>query len=444
MVIQFPLSALMKLLTRLGEPRLMAATQSSLRSRPAVKLQSVGLPADFQVYSVTQSPIRDGAGAHAKIGVKESHFRSLFCAAMVAAGCGLGGSVHAAGVAPSVASSGLWQHDNLYVWGLAPFDEKHRTPEERARLLESLGLKTIAYNWRDSDVPLFDEQIEAFKRHHITIMAWSIYDADELSATTKWEDRIVVSPKVLLGLGGPAPHAPTVRMLLETFRRHDIHPELWLVQPMRNDSPAPSSKKLSAAEDKELGLRIIRADFPDTPKKQALRVREEADRVNALVKLTAPYGVKIELYNHNYWFGMLENELAVIQRLRDLGVFDVGIAYNFDHARDGLHDDSADFAKLWNEVKRYVVAVNITAMRGPEGTHPLAYPSQGAGELEMMRVIQESGWQGPVGLVAKNGGDAEITIRNYLIGLDWLGAELKQRGSGGPPPFEPLQVKRVP
>jgi hypothetical protein len=67
----------------------------------------------------------------------------------------------------------------------------------------------------------------------------------------------------------------------------------------------------------------------------------------------------------------------------------------------------------------------------------IIYPSQGIHELEMMRTIQESGWRGPIGLIAEKGGDAEITLGNYIKGLDWLAAELKQPGSGGPPPFGP-------
>ena len=57
----------------------------------------------------------------------------------------------------------------------------------------------------------------------------------------------------------------------------------------------------------------------------------------------------------------------------------------------------------------------------------------------MMRIIQDSGWKGPVGIIGEKSGDAEVTLRNYLIGLDWLAAELKQPGSGGARPFPPAQ-----
>jgi len=40
---------------------------------------------------------------------------------------------------------------------------------------------------------------------------------------------------------------------------------------------------------------------------------QEADRIYALAKRAAPYGIKVALYNHNGWFGMMDNELAGAQ-----------------------------------------------------------------------------------------------------------------------------------
>ena len=177
---------------------------------------------------------------------------------------------------------------------------------------------------------------------------------------------------------------------------------------------------------------MMRQDLAKTPPEQAEEVRQEADRINALVKLAAPYGSRVELYNHNGWFGMLDNQLAIIARLKELGVAGVGMVYNFSHARDEFHDDTVNFPPLWRKIQPYVVAVNIT---GTTMDGAGIYPSQGDRELGMMRTIQESGWTGPVGLIAEKGGDAEITLRNDLAGLDWLAAELKRPGSGGPRPF---------
>ncbi|MES2572673.1 MAG: TIM barrel protein, partial [Verrucomicrobiota bacterium] len=170
-----------------------------------------------------------------------------------------------------------------------------------------------------------------------------------------------------------------------------------------------------------------------TPEEQRQRVEQEADRIGQIARIAAPYGCKVELYNHNGWFGDPDNEVAIIERLRQLGVKEVGMVYNFSHG----HHDIADFPAIWKRIHPYVVAVNVTGMV-EDGETKLMPPSQGKFELGMLRVILQSGWRGPIGLIAEQGGDAEVTLGNYLRGLEWLKKELTQAGSGGPrPDFAP-------
>jgi hypothetical protein len=57
----------------------------------------------------------------------------------------------------------------------------------------------------------------------------------------------------------------------------------------------------------------------------------------------------------------------------------------------------------------------------------------------MMRIIDDSGWDGPVGLLAHaETQDAEETLRDRLAGFDWLTAELQSPGSGGPRVVRPV------
>jgi hypothetical protein len=323
----------------------------------------------------------------------------------------------------------LWSHENLFAWCVVPFDDNKRGPEERAQMLEKLGFKQFAYDWRDKDIPTFDVEIDALKRHGINLLAWWFpFDAED----------------------------PLAKTTLETFNRHNVHPQLWVIQSVAGMPKTPEDwakflpkgfpvpkttqefENLSdndKAEFQKAVAKLNSEDFPKTPKEQAQRVEREAQRIIALARLAEPYGSKVELYNHNGWFGMEENQLAIIARLKELGVTNVGMVYNFSHARDDQHDDSKDFPELWKKMKEHVVAVNITGMRW-EGSE--VYPSQGDSEMEMMRTIQESGWKGNIGLIAEKGGDAEVTLHNYIIGLDWLAAELKQSGSGGKPPFPPV------
>jgi hypothetical protein len=329
-------------------------------------------------------------------------------------------------VGPSEATS-LWARDNLVAWCL-PFDSKIRSPEERIQMLERLGFRHYAYSWFRSDIPSLEAEIVALKQHRIDLLAAQCFSE---------------------------PGDPVAQATLDVFRRHDVHPELWVIlpaigmpktydecakllprsvgAPMTLEEFAKLPREARARIQTEIGI-MFSKDMPKTPEEQEHRVREGADRINALVRMAAPYGCSVELYNHNGWFGLEENELAIIARLREMGVRGVGMVYNFSHARDGFHDDSKDFPELWRKMKDHVVAVNITGMRTDED---VVYPSQGDSELEMMRTIEESGWRGPVGLVAEKGGDAEVTLGNYIVGLDWLAAELKRPGSGGPRPFPP-------
>src|SRR4051795_11843134 len=66
----------------------------------------------------------------------------------------------------------LFARDNLIAWCIVPFDSKKRGPEERAAMLERLGFKLFAYDYRAEHIPTFDAEMEALKRHGITLLAW--------------------------------------------------------------------------------------------------------------------------------------------------------------------------------------------------------------------------------------------------------------------------------
>lgn len=303
----------------------------------------------------------------------------------LAVACAL--SMVAANATDARSSHNLWEHGNLVACVVNHFDAKARSPEETAQMFNRLGVTKLSYNWREPDVANFDTEIDAMHKHGIEIQAWILY-------------------------GSGNAHT---QLILDTFKRHHIHPQLWIEESGQSRDPAT---------------------IHTTPEQQQQRVNEQADKIEAVAKLAAPYGVKIVLYNHNGWLGMEDNQIAVIERLKERGVKDVGMVYNFTHARDANHDDTQVFSTLWPKMKPHVVEVNITGM----SVDPhVVYPSQGDGELEMMRIIQQSGWHGPVGITAEKGGDAEVTLKNYLVGLDWLAAELNKPGSGGPKPFPPAE-----
>jgi sugar phosphate isomerase/epimerase len=173
-----------------------------------------------------------------------------------------------------VASSSLFSRDNLVAWCIVPFDAKQRGPTERAEMLSRLGIKRVAYDWRDHHIPEWDEELKQYKAHGIG----------------------------LVGFWAPNRH----KEILELLKRHGVRSQLWL---MGQDPKA------------------------DT---QAQRVEQAAAAVAPVAKLAKEYGCTVGLYNHGGWFGQPENQVAIIEHLRKAGVDNVGIIYNLHHGHEHL------------------------------------------------------------------------------------------------------------
>jgi sugar phosphate isomerase/epimerase len=359
-------------------------------------------------------------------------FRKSCVSAVAALVCGLFVySLYAEGASKETPSAGsIWAKDNLFAWCVVPFDAKRRNSQKRAEMFNQLGIKSFAYDWRAKDIPTFDEEIETMKSHHIKIIAWWFpYDASD----------------------------PGAKATLETFKKHDIHPLLWVVQsfhgmptnqqewapylPAGMKMPMTPEETAALTPEGKEAVRKAHAAVEEklngptkSPEEQEARVQQTALRIQALENLANEYGTTVDLYNHNGWFGEEDNELAVLARLKTMGVTGVGMVYNFSHLRDSSHDDTKVFPEIWAKIKDHVVAVDVTGIdsKGDE-----VYPSQGDSDMRLMRTIEDSGWRGPVGIIAEKGGDAEVTLRNYMIGVTWIANELKKPGSGGPAPFPP-------
>src|SRR6516165_10617468 len=80
-----------------------------------------------------------------------------------------GETANASGPNPTV---DIFSRDNLIAWCIVPFDAKKRTPEERATMLQRLGFKHFAYDWRAEHIPTFDAEVEALKRHGVSLDAF--------------------------------------------------------------------------------------------------------------------------------------------------------------------------------------------------------------------------------------------------------------------------------
>jgi len=180
-------------------------------------------------------------------------------------------STEAEAVSPDV----LFGKENLVAWCIVPFDALKRGPEARAEMLVRLGLRHVAYDWRDEHVASFEDEILAYKKHGLDYFAF-------------WD----VHPKAL-----------------ELFRKHQLHPQIWKM------IPAPQGET------------------------QEARVESAAKQLVPLVKETRELGCPLSLYNHGGWMGEPRNMVAVCRWLREHEDADhVGIVYNFHHGHEHIGD----------------------------------------------------------------------------------------------------------
>jgi sugar phosphate isomerase/epimerase len=195
--------------------------------------------------------------------------------------------------APTVASdnpdnsdAANFHRDRLVAWCIVPFDAKQRGPAARAEMVKRLGLSRVAYDWRESHVPTFEEEILQYKKHGIEYFAfWSWHDAME-----------------------------------PLIQKHGIHPQIWLMF----------------------------ATPPDGPHEQ--RVKTAAESLLPMVEKTRRLGLKLGLYNHGGWSGEPRNMVDVCTFLKQHHQADhVGIVYNLHHAHDHIADFPAqlEILKPW-------------------------------------------------------------------------------------------------
>lgn len=123
--------------------------------------------------------------------------------------------------------------------------------------------------WRENDISTFDQEIAALAAQKIDLLAWWFpLDADDPMATR----------------------------ILETFRQHNVHPQLWVAHSIEDLGSIPESA--SESEIHRLYVESMRRSLGSNAEDQRKLVNREAERIRALSKLATPYGNKIELYNH--------------------------------------------------------------------------------------------------------------------------------------------------
>ena len=271
----------------------------------------------------------------------------------------------------------LFVRSNLVAWCIVPFDAKKRGPEERAAMMERLGFKMFAYDYRAEHIPTWDAEMEALKKHHVQLLAW-------------WF---------------PTSMNEEARKILSVLERHQLRAQLWVMG---------GGAATKSAEE------------------QQARIEVEAKRLKEIADAAAKIGCTVALYNHGAWFGEPENQIAIIERLRGAGVTNVGIVYNLHHG----HAHLDRFPALLQKMKPHLMALNINGMvRDGETSGRKILPlAQGDLDLSLLKTIRDSGWRGPIGILNHTDEDAEARLRDNLEGLDWLIAQL----DGQPAPPKPM------
>ena len=176
-----------------------------------------------------------------------------------------------------------FNRDRLVAWCIVPFDAKQRGPEARAIMVQGLGMTRVAYDWREVNVPTFEEEIVQYNKHNIEFFAfWGWHDDFE-----------------------------------PLIEKHGIHPQIWIM--FGAPSEGTHEEKIKAA----------------------------AEGLLPLVEKTRKYNLKLALYNHGGWSGEPQNMVAVCEYLRDHHQADhVGIVYNLHHGHDHIADFAEQLALL--------------------------------------------------------------------------------------------------
>jgi len=285
------------------------------------------------------------------------------------------------------AGAGLFDRDNLVAWCVVPFDSKKRGPEERAEMLRKLGFKHLAYDWRAEHVPTFDAELDALKKNGVELDAF-------------W-----VAPGELNNQS---------RLILDVLKRHGVKTQLWAL--------------LDLGPDKATG------------EEQARRVNEAAAKIKPLADEAAKIGCSVALYNHGGWFGEPENQIAIVERLKEEGAANVGVVYNLHHG----HEHLDRFKPLLEKMLPHLMALNLNGMDpgSDPGDRKILPLGQGELDLELLKIIRDSGYRGRIGILGHTMDDVEERLRDNLDGLDWLVPQLDGEAPGPRPtprtPVPPL------
>jgi len=164
--------------------------------------------------------------------------------------------------------------DDLVAWCIVPFDSRKRTPEERIAMLERLGFKRYAYDWRAEHLPDTARELRLAREHGIRV-----------EAVWLWIDAAADRPGKL---------SDGNERLLAILAEAGLSTQIWV-------GFAPNY-------------------FEGRPDEE--KVARGVEMVRYLSERAAETRSRVALCNHGDWFGEPENQIRIIQALpgREIGL----------------------------------------------------------------------------------------------------------------------------
>ena len=256
----------------------------------------------------------------------------------------------------------LFAKNNLLAWCIVPYDVKKRNSEERAIMLKELGIRSLAYDMRDADLPNMETEFITLRKHNIN-----------LKAIWFW---INGGPDSLLNTANEA--------ILKTLAKTQSRTELWVC-------------------------------FADQFF-QGLNDEEKTQKAVKAIQVIHQIGCTIALYNHKDWFGEPANQVKIIEAS---GLGDVHIVYNFHHG----HLQVDEFDNILKVSRPYLSTVNLNGMKGTKFN--ILTLGEGDLELKMMQKLKASGFNGSIGIIGHTENeDVKQVLQRNLAGLKKLLGEM--------------------
>ncbi len=284
-------------------------------------------------------------------------------------------------VSRDAATGGIDVEDRLMAWAFLAFDPDERSPVERAEMLRRAGFTRCGYEGHPRYVRHLEDHIIAYRDHGIEMVGiyMEIREEDPLEQES-------------------------IKGIIDILKRQNYKTQFWLT--------------------------VKDALLEDITEEE--RVEKVCSLVGTIADEVLPMGCKIAMYNHGGWTGNPENQVQVIQNLqKSYNPDSLGIVLNFHHT----HPYIDEFPEFFSRVKPYLFVVNTNGMRVKLDEDGVARPDpkilplgEGDHEEEMLGIVNESGYDGLVGVSDHTRGvDPEFNLKKNRETLVSILDQLKQQ-----------------